>query len=421
MRNRPGSSELDGGAGVDRREILKRGVFGLGVAAAFPALFTRTASALARPAARRATTDRILVVLQLSGGNDGLSTVVPFEDDAYYRARKSTAIAKKDVIRVTETLGLHPHLGPLAHLLEEGRMAVVQGTSYPNPNRSHFKSMDIWHAGDLSGRRVGAGWLGRCIDASHRDDDDPRLMIHVGRSVPFSLLGHWHRPVSFTLPQNYRWEGEEDERPVFQRLNGAAVDGEASDNAAFVHQVAADARASSEQIREIVASTKSLVSYPSSGLARDLRNVSALIRGGLPTRVYHVALGGFDTHTNQRQRHDSLMTQLAEAVASFQADLVAGEVADRVVMLAFSEFGRRVQENASGGTDHGAAGPMFLFGTQIRPGLHGPHPDLLDLERGDLKMTTDFRSAYAAVIEDWLGGKASAIVGGGIEKLALFS
>ncbi|MFQ5844096.1 MAG: DUF1501 domain-containing protein [Planctomycetota bacterium] len=398
---------------LDRRSFLGHGLAGFSLAATAPHFLGLTARVFA--AEGDADSDRVLVVLQLSGGNDGLSTVVPFADPAYHRARRTIAIAEKDVLQLDDHVGLHAGLPKLHALYRAGKMAVVQGCSYPNPNRSHFKSMDIWHAGDLRGRSLRTGWLGRAIDACCPDRHDPELVVNVGPSIPYALEADVHKPISFDQPNAYRWAGNPRDREEFERLNEQAAEGD--DTIRWLHRIAVDARASSEKVREAASGYRPRAEYGRSPLGRDLRTVAALLAGGLKTRIYYVSFGGFDTHNGQRNRHDNLMRQLDAALGAFWADLEAQGLSKRVVVLSFSEFGRRVAENGSLGTDHGVAGPMFVYGDAVRGGLHGSHPSLTDLDAGDLKMKVDFRTVYAGILEDWVGVPADRVLGRRFPKL----
>ncbi len=390
--------------------------------------------------------DRILVMIQLSGGNDGLSTVVPFGDDVYGRSRSQTRIPAADVLKIDGYVGLHPRLAAWRKLLDEGRLAIVQGTGYPNPNRSHFKSMDIWHAADARGRRAGYGWLGRLADVAFAGATDPNLVVHIGNNVPFALEASVHRAIAFTAPEAYKWIGAPSEALALEQAaplcecekepgpdaapdsgadagRGAGAGPKSGRDAALarLRKVLHEAQDSSEQVRAAARAYAPKVKYPPSRLAGSLATVAALIAGGLPTRVYSVETGGFDTHTGQRARHDRLMTDIDGAVSAFLGDLEAMGHAKRVCVVAFSEFGRRVKENGSGGTDHGVAGPMFLFGPSVNGGLHGRHPSLSDLDAGDLKHTVDFRDVYATLIDDWFGADHREVLGAKYKKLALLN
>jgi uncharacterized protein (DUF1501 family) len=385
---------------ISRRSFLGS-LAGVSLAATAPHFLSLSSRALAGEPARN---DRILVVLQLSGGNDGLSMVVPFTDPAYGRARRATLV--RDPRKVSDDLGLHPELKATHALFGDGKLAIVQGVSYPNPNRSHFESMDIWHTADLGGRRSPTGWIGRAIDACCPDVKDPNLVVNVGNAVPYALEAKVHKPVSFESPESYRWTGSPRDKEEFEKLNG---EGGTCEEIRWLHRVAVDARASSERIRAAAAGYKPKVEYPRSRLSSDLRTIAALIHGGLGTRVYYASFGGFDTHNAQGNRYGNLMRELDPALGAFHADLKAQGHADRVLVMSFSEFGRRVDENASAGTDHGVAGPMLLLGDGVKGGLYGKQPRLDDLDdNGDLKMQVDFRSVYASVLSDWLEAPAEA-------------
>ncbi len=405
-----------------RRDFLRRSLAGVSVAGSCPLFLGKTATALA--ATGQPDDNRALVVVQLTGGNDGLNTVVPYADSAYARARQNLRIPEKDVLKIDEYAGLHPNLKELKNFYDEGQMAIVQGTSYPNPVRSHFEAMDIWHAGDPMGARRGSGWLGRAVEAIYGSDADPVTAVGVGNRVPPAMVGKQTKPVALQNPQNFRWRGRSMQREAFQAINSDS-DKKSSQTPKvagldFLLRVANDAQQSSQTIREAVADYQPVAEYPTNNpLASQLRLVSGMIAAGLPTRVYYVSLGSFDTHANQQVRHDQLLANLSTAMDAFFKDLRAQKALDRVLVLSFSEFGRRVQENGSRGTDHGVAGPMFLFGSQVNGGLHCEHPSLTELVKGDLDMSVDFRQVYATVLDGWLGASSKNVLGEAFETLAL--
>ncbi len=395
---------------ISRRSLLSKGLAGVSLAATAPHFLSLSS----RVFAGEPQGDRILVVLQLSGGNDGLSMVVPYEDPAYGRARRTTAV--RDPRKLGEGVGLHPELKATHALFGEGKLAIVQGVSYPNPNRSHFESMDVWHTGDLRGRASPTGWIGRAVDACCPDAKDPNVVVNIGKSAPYALEAKANKPVSFESPESYRWAGAPDDREEFEKLNEA---GGPNEEIAWLHRVAVDARASSKKIRAAAAGYRPKADYPRSQLSSDLRTVAALIHGGLSTRVYYVSFGGFDTHNAQQNRYGNLMRELDAALGAFYADLKAQGHLSRVLVVSFSEFGRRVDENASAGTDHGVAGPMLLLGESVKGGLHGRQPSLSDLDEGDLKMQVDFRSVYATVLDDWMRVAPEKVLSARFEKLPL--
>jgi len=419
-----------------RREFISHGAAGVGVFCFGPSLLGLAESAQAgSPDALK--NDRILVILQLSGGNDGLSTVVPFGRDEYGRNRNRTRVEAGKILKLTNDIGLHPELKGLKALYDEGKLAVVQGTGYPDPNRSHFKSMDIWHAADHRGRAMSHGWVGRLVDTQFTDSENPNLVVHVGQRIPYALHAAIHRPVAFTAPQAYRWIGAdrevaalEEAAPICEHEPAPARSMAANASAPRAHpgrdsaldrlrRVLQEAQESSQKVRDSVARFRPKVKYPPSPLSAHLATVAALITGGLGTRIYSVEMGGFDTHVNQKNRHDNLMRTLGGAVTAFQRDLEAHGLADRVCLMAFSEFGRRVRENGSAGTDHGVAGPMFVLGTKVKGGLAGKHPSLSRLDKGDLIHTTDFRRVYATLTDDWLGANHREVLGKRWPKLGL--
>ncbi|MBI2301905.1 MAG: DUF1501 domain-containing protein [Armatimonadetes bacterium] len=403
-----------------RREFLTRGLTLAAASGTVPSFLTRAAFALDDPAANEAprarADERILVVLQLAGGNDGLNTLVPYGDDAYQRARPKLAVQANDVLRISDYVGLHPNLAPLKALYDQGRLAPLQGAGYPNPNRSHFRSMEIWETAADSDRYEHYGWIGRYFDnhCAGQPAPDPTLGLRVGRSMPQSFGNAGSLGVSLQTPEQYRWYPSDRRHAAAQQQAFAALN-QPADGAwpplDFLQRTALNARLSSAVITDLAAKIHDAAPYPNSRLAADLKLVAQLIAGGLGSRVYYVTLGGFDTHANQLNDHPNLMTEMGAAVAAFVADLERQKNLDRVLLLAFSEFGRRVQENYSGGTDHGAAGLMFLAGGAVKPGLAGKHPSLTDLERGDLKFGIDFRSVYATVLKQWLGADPKAVLG----------
>jgi len=413
-----------------RRAFMSRGLTLASAAVTVPAFLQSSARALLRPDGALTSVpgvpdERILVVVQLAGGNDGLNTVIPFGDPAYYKARPGIGIAERDVLRLSgkgsDGIGLHPRLTGFKELHDDGLLTVVQGVGYPNPNRSHFKSMDIWHTGETSG--TGEGWLGRYFDNACSGEPggcSSHAGVAIGRAAPLAMQGSKTMPVSFETPDLFRWTGldgdAEDEaarRALEELVRGGPTPQGADDAASFLTRTALDAQIASERIRAAV-NCRPLVTYPNNGLAKQLAMVAAMIRAGLETRVYYTTLGGFDTHAGQggaNGSHANLMQQLGSALRAFQQDLKAQGNDGRVLTMTFSEFGRRVGQNGSNGTDHGAAAPMFLMGPMVTPGLRGDHPSLTDLDQGDLKYGVDFRSVYSGILEDWLKADPVKVLG----------
>jgi len=414
--------------GMTRREFVKKGMTMVAVGWTAPSFITRTALAMSNPWDVAQVTsrpgipeDRILVVVQMGGGNDGLNTVVPFTNDAYYRARPTLAVPQKDVLRITDDLAFHPGLAPLKELYDKGAMAVVQGVGYPNPSRSHFKSMEIWHTADPEGRIVRYGWIGRYFDSKCPVCEQPTVGVNVGPAMPLAMQAESGMGVSLENPEAFQWIagldgiGAQEEQELFRLLNAPAPNEPGTID--FLRHTAMNAYVSSEQVRGAVRAYKGGIEYPNTQFAASLRLIAQMIAGRHTTKVYYAHMTGFDTHAAQRGVHENLLGQLAGGVAAFYRDLEAQGNAERVLVLAFSEFGRRVAENGSGGTDHGTAAPMFVFGKGLRGGLYGQQPSLTDLADGDLKHGIDFRSVYATVLDRWLGADPQKILGSGFERV----
>jgi uncharacterized protein (DUF1501 family) len=358
----------------------------LALAPTVPAFLARTARA-----AGPQLDARTLVVVQLDGGNDALNTVVPYTDAAYAKLRPRLKHDPKRLVKLSDTLGLHPALKPLDKLWEARHLAVVPGVGYPNPNRSHFESMAIWHTArpGVEDLRAEYGWLGRALDVKGGE----ACVVNV--DVPHAVRGRRAAAVSLTRAEDLLFAD-----PAAAKT-GLGAPSQADDLLAFVRRQAVDAATAADKVAALTADT-SAAGYPETTLGQKLRLVSRLLKAGSAARVYYTLQGGYDTHARQEFTHYTLLGEFAQAVAAFFADLTAAKLADRVALLAFSEFGRTIKENASGGTDHGTAGCAFLAGPGVTGGVHGTSPNLTDLVAGEPKMTTDFRQVYAAVLGSWL-------------------
>lgn len=432
-----------------RRSFLRSTVLGASATWTLPGFVERTFGQLHAEAVDSAIQpvtgkdDTILVVLQLAGGNDGLNTLVPFGDDAYHKARPRIGKKAKDVISLSDHVGLNSAMPFLGSMFKEGNLGIVQGVGYPNPNRSHFVSTSVWETADPQNRSA-TGWLGRYFDNAC-PGADPTVGISFNKSQPESFGAKKNPGICLNSPELYRWihgggdlaRAEEffsninqpDEAGDDAPVGGASIDMpaggkvggiEGEGNLAFLERVALDAQVSSKQILELAAKHRTSVRYDGTPISRNLNLVARMIAGKMPTRVYYVSHGGFDTHSGQVNSHDRLLGQLDGALKSFFADLKQQGNDKRVVLMTFSEFGRRVSENASAGTDHGKASCLFLAGPGVKGGLHGTYPSLTELSAGDLAHTVDFRGVYATVLEDWLRApSAKPIVGQGFTKLSL--
>lgn len=379
--------------------------------------------------------DRVLVVVQLSGGNDGLNTVVPFGDDHYHRARPALRITEKDALRIdagnADGIGLNPALRPIKEMIGQGQAAIINGVGYPNPNRSHFKSMDVWQSGETEERKQrGLGWIGKAMDTAYPTDrfgNAPEqaalACIALGNNAHTATQGQHVKPISFQNPASFRWSARDVHQAISQgydQINDTpSHEPDPADPLAFVHRTALDAQVASQRVRKAV-SSKTETRFPTNMLGKQLESVAKMIRAGMPTRVYYVNLGGFDTHAQQKSKHAQRLTQFAGAMKAFYAELKSTGHDNRVVSLAFSEFGRRLRQNASGGTDHGLAGPSFVFGPAVRSGMHGSYPSLAQLDRGDLIHTTDFRCVYADLLDNWMQIDSAKTLGQRYEHVGLF-
>ena len=399
---------------LDRRRFLQESTI-VSMAPTVPLFLSRSVGAVPH------ADQPILVVVQMDGGNDGINTVVPYADEAYSKFRIRLRLPTSECIKVNDEVALHPRLAAFDELLQDGRLAIVQSVGYPNPDRSHFRSMAIWHSARFEDdRHSGPGWLGDCLSvAAARGETtstngDPDA-IYVGtETLPTALVGRRCVPVTINSAA--------DLRLTFQGLAGSSSTPEYSeteDLSAYLHRTVAQAYATAEQFGDESRSRIGTVStnrdatagnpsgesprFPTTKLGQRLKVVSQMIKSGSSTRIYYTSQAGYDTHANQLGTHGSLLFEFSQAIKGLLDDLGQAGLGDRVMVMAFSEFGRRVQENGSMGTDHGTAGPLFLAGGGVQPGVFGRTPDLSDLVAGDLKYDIDFRRIYTGIVRQWLG------------------
>jgi uncharacterized protein (DUF1501 family) len=387
-----------------RRHFLTRSSL-LALAPTVPGFLARTARATSP-----GRDDRVLVVVELNGGNDGINTVVPYADEGYTKHRKSLRLPKDRLVQLNDQIGLHPSLKDAGTLLDSGQLTIVQGVGYPNPSRSHFQSMATWHTARLDPEEhSGPGWLGRGLDSGNTagsslfvGSDQPPVAIRGRRSSVAAI----ERLEDFTLESNHR------------SIASSGTQQPSNDASAFVERSLLDAYATASQMRQLAGRAND-TRYPETKLADRLRLIAQLMKGGSESRVFYTVQSGYDTHNAQLQTHGNLLRELSGALKAFLDDLTTTKLADRVVILVFSEFGRTVAENGSAGTDHGTSGPVFLAGPNVRGGLVGATPSLLELDpkNGDLKTAIDFRRIYGTLLEQWLGLPAHAALGGDFGKL----
>ncbi|MGB6947060.1 MAG: DUF1501 domain-containing protein [Bryobacteraceae bacterium] len=400
-----------------RRDLLRLGMYGIGVSAvARPMpLFAQAVAALAGQAK---SSGKILVVLELSGGNDGLNTLIPYGDDAYYHHRPNIGIRRKDLRPIDDHFGFSHGMAGFERLYKSGKLAIVHGCGYENPSFSHFTSMAYWHtAAPNSGEQY--GWVGRLADAM-APDAPPNFIVDIDTHQSLAVRSRRHVPVVFDDPNKFTQEIFYDERGALPTADASQQISNPSRR--FLLETAQSAKQASALVREAWSKYHSPVDYGVVGL--DLPKVAALIDAGMPTRLYYTAYrnNAFDTHVFQNDTHKRLLTYASDAVAAFLQDLERIGRADDVVVMVFSEFGRRVPENVNLGTDHGAANLMFVAGKQVKGGQYGTIPNLTRLDVGDnLVFTTDFRRVYATMIAGWLGLKDTRpLLNGDFELFDMF-
>lgn len=404
-----------------RRDFLKTSSL-VGLGATVPTFLARTAGA-APTAEKAGAKDTILVVVQLTGGNDGLNTVIPFADPEYTKLRPTLKIAKDQIRKIDDSIGLHPSMEGLHGLLEDDALAVVQGVGYPNPDQSHFRSMDIWHAASTA-ETLTTGWLGRSL----KQFGAPAFHIADGNEPsPLALDGAPARVPSITSLGEFQLQtgaaSKSDRRNqqmvIENSATASAADAGKPNLLDFVRRTATDTYDSTKRLQQIGQNYQPKVPYPANNLANRLKVAAQLIDADLGARLFYVSLGNFDTHSGQANTHAQLLEQLSTALTAFYRDLSQRGHGKRLMIMTFSEFGRRPYENGSRGTDHGAAAPMMLVGEKVRPGLIGEHPSLTDCTNGNLKFAIDFRQVYATLLDQWLGIDSTKVLGKRYEPVKL--
>jgi uncharacterized protein (DUF1501 family) len=405
----------------DRRSFLRSSLGIAVLGGTLPAAFARAAAAQPLPAPGAALDpDNVLVVIQMTGGNDGLNTIVPWSDDAYHQARPVIRIAESSVLKIDDRIGFNPALSALRELYAEGHVAVIQGVGYPNPNRSHFEATQIWETASPE-RPLGTGWLGRMLDREFPAGTKPPSLfdaVALGDTLPAALVAQHVDVAAIGALNSYAYNTVKDVKAQAGVLYDGAKPG-GSPYLGLIAETARQAYHGGDVLRAQIARYTPSVSYPTDAFSNQLKLAAQLIGSDVGTRIIFVSIGSFDTHANQRAVQDRLLTYVSEGLSAFYADLAAHGRAENVLCMTFSEFGRRVTQNASNGTDHGTAMPVFMIGGRVKGGVYGEHPSLTDLDAGDLKFGTDFRSIYATVLEGWLGRDASDILAGTFPTLPI--
>jgi uncharacterized protein (DUF1501 family) len=414
-----------------RRDFLRSSAL-LGFGATVPTFLGRTA--VAAPLSDKAgAKDTILVVVQLTGGNDGLNTVVPFADPEYAKLRPTISIKKDEVKKLTDSLGLHPAMGEFARLYEDKALCVVQGVGYPNPDQSHFRSMDVWHAASTD-QTLTEGWIGKAF----KQKPVPGFHLSDGgkEAAPLALAGAPTRIPSVSSLDDFQLkttaadaaDKAKQKKLIEETAKGGVTPGMTSGGTSpdlldFVRRTAVSTYASTDKLARLGKAYDPNATYPNTALANRLKLAAQLIDGGVGARLFYVSHDGFDTHAGQggaTGAHANLLGTVSDAIAAFYRDVAARGHGERVCVMTFSEFGRRAKENGSKGTDHGSGAPMFLVGGRVNAGIVGSHPSLTKLEDGNLKHAIDFRTVYAAVLDHWLGVDAVTVLGKGFPPAKVF-
>jgi uncharacterized protein (DUF1501 family) len=394
---------------LSRREFINYA--GLASASMFIPNFLK---ALQRPIAIQDAANKVLVVIQLSGGNDGLNTVIPFTNDIYYQMRPNLAIRKEEVLKLTDEMGFNPALKSLQDLFHNGNMAILNNVGYPNPDRSHFRSMEIWQTVSGSNEYMTSGWIGRYLDAQCEDCNNSYMAIEVDDTLSLTMKGNNKNGIAVSRPDLLY---NATRNPFFQSIAGSETK-PAEDHLHYLYKTMVETMSSADYIYEHSKIYNSKIEYPQTDFGRHLKKVSELIISGIETKVYYVSLGSFDTHSNQPNMQTRLLQQLGDGLSAFTRDLKDNNRFNDVLVFTFSEFGRRVAENASNGTDHGTANNIFLLGGDLKqPGILNETPDLNNLDQGDLKYGVDFRQLYATILNKWLGANDELILGNKFDYL----
>jgi uncharacterized protein (DUF1501 family) len=353
--------------------------------------------------------NKVLVIIQLSGGNDGLNTIIPYRNDIYYRVRPALGIKREAALSLNDELGIHPSLKGLKALYDDGALGILNNVGYPNPDRSHFRSMDIWHSASQSNEYWSDGWIGRYLDAQCKGCDRPTQALEIDDTLSLALKGDNDKGLALTDPA--RLFGTSSDRFFKDLQQQYNTGGDHHSNADYLYKTMGETISSAAYIQQQFKTYKSAEPYPNTELGRNLRTIANLIMSDINTKVYYVSHGSFDTHVNQQDQQARLFGQLSDAVSVFTGDLKKNHRFEDVVVMTFSEFGRRVGQNASGGTDHGTASNMFLIGGGLKQqGLINEGPDLVNLKDGDLQYKVDFKSVYATLLSGWLGANDKDIL-----------
>jgi len=396
----------------NRRDFLK--ISGLATASLFIPKFIKASG---REIELLKQSNKVLVVIQLSGGNDGLNTVIPYNDDIYYKNRPKINIKKNEVLKLNSELGFNPSMKDLKEVFDEGYLTVVNNVGYPNPDHSHFRSMDIWQTASNSNEFLNTGWVGRYLDAECKDCANSYRAIEADETLSLVMKGENKTGMAFQDAEKLYALAN---KKIYQDFEKLTKHGKQNESLDYLYKTLAEATSNAKLIYEKSQIYKSKLTYPATQLAKNLKMIAELIVSGLETSIYYTSFTGFDTHANQNGRQNDLLKQYSEAVRAFLKDLKQNNRIDDVVVLTFSEFGRRVSENASGGTDHGTANNVFIAGGKLKKsGIFNKPPDLSDLDTGDLKFSVDFRSIYQNILSNWLNINSNNVLHKEFDKISV--
>jgi uncharacterized protein (DUF1501 family) len=391
---------------IKRRSFLQIG--SLATASVFVPKFLKAFEDTAAPMVPPG--NKVLVILQLSGGNDGLNTVIPVRNDIYYKERPRLGITKEKSLLLNDETGLHPELKAFADLYNNGELGILNAVGYPNPDRSHFRSMDIWHTASQSDEYMNTGWLGRYLDAQCKGCDKPTQALEIDDVLSLALKGEDAKGLAFTDPR--RLYNTSHAKFYKELALNHHHDHDHEQPADYLYKTMTETISSADYIFQQSKLRPSSTDYPKTELGNSFKTISSLILSDINTKVYYVSLGSFDTHINQQNQQQRLFKEMNDAIASFTKDMKKNNRFQDVMLMTFSEFGRRVSQNASGGTDHGTANNMFLIGGDLKQkGIINALPDLTDLQDGDLKYKVDFKDVYATMLNKWLGADDKLILG----------
>jgi uncharacterized protein (DUF1501 family) len=401
---------------MKRRQFLTNSI----LASAGSLLIPNFLKALELQSANVLTNHKKLIIIQLSGGNDGLNTVVPYRNDIYYKLRPDIAIEKTKILTLNDELGLNPVMIGLKNLYDDGMLSIISNVGYPNPDRSHFRSMDIWQTASSANEYLSTGWLGRYLDAQCTQTQClPHYAIEVDDTLSLAMKGERSKALAVQDAKKLF----QATRPAFLKTMQPQISEthtQGHDNISYLYKTLAETVSSAEYLYDTSKIQKTKATYATGEFGRRMKTIAELILSGVQTQIFYVSLSGFDTHIRQNDKQEKLLEEYAISVAALIQDLKANSLLDNVLVMTFSEFGRRVAQNGSNGTDHGTANQVFLMGNKLKKkGFYNAAPDLTDLDEGDLRFTIDFRNIYADVLKNWLEINPNLILGQSFEGLGV--